>query len=409
VARRALRDNGAAMQRSRWRETIVAWKGSEYRRQPVGLLGGSIGVPIMTMRRRPYWRAATFRLSGVMAMMRNPVADARHLLRTAGVLDRRLLVLLAWLASTPGAMAKDTGYVFVSHEKTNNIAVIDPKQNYQIITWISTSHRPRDMKFRADRKLLYVACGDDDVIDVVDVARLKVADHIPTGRSPEMFELSRDGTELYVSNEEGSAVQEISIADKIIMREFATGAEPEGIAVSADGKVLYVTSEVTDMVHVVDTEAGNVTDNVVVGTRPRRLLPLPNGRELWVSNELSGQVSVIDRTTNQVSASIDFLPPGFRQVDVTPVGMTMTKDGKSVIVALGRANHVAFVDSATRKVQAYVLVGSRAWGVALSADERTLYVANGMSDDVSVVDVASHKAIRAIPVGRVPHSIVVDD
>jgi YVTN family beta-propeller protein len=163
------------------------------------------------------------------------------------------------------------------------------------------------------------------------------------------------------------------------------------------------------MVHVVDAEAGVVTDNIIVGTRPRRLLLLPGGKDLWVSNELSGQVSVIDRAAGRVSATLDFLPPGFRQVDVTPVGMTMTRDGKTAIVALGRANHIAFVDTATRKVEAYVLVGSRAWGVALSPDERTLYVANGLSDDLSIVDMESRKAIKAIPVGRVPHSVLVDD
>ena len=224
-----------------------------------------------------------------------------------------------------------------------------------------------------------------------------------------MFALSRDEKALYVSNEEGSSVQEISIADKLIIREIATGAEPEGLAISADGKTLYVTSEVTDMVHVVDASAGVVTDNIVVGTRPRRLLLLPDGKQLWVSNELSGQVSVIDRSANRVATTLDFLPPGFRQTDVTPVGMTLTKDGKSAIVALGRANHVAFVDTATRKIETYVLVGSRAWGVALSPDEKTLYVANGLSDDLSIIDMESRKAIRAVPVGRVPHSVLVDD
>ena len=163
------------------------------------------------------------------------------------------------------------------------------------------------------------------------------------------------------------------------------------------------------MVHVIDAQAGVVTDNIIVGTRPRRFLLLPGGKELWVSNELSRQVSVIDRAANRVSATIDFLPPGFRQVDVTPVGMTMTRDGKSAIVALGRANHVAFVNTAARKVGDYVLVGSRAWGVALSPDEKTLYVANGLSDHLSIVDMASRQAIRAVPVGRVPHSVLVDD
>jgi len=326
-----------------------------------------------------------------------------------GLEKGHLLAFVLWLVLSAAGSAKDTGYVFVSHEKTNNVAVIDPRQDYKIIQWIPTSHRPRDMKFGDHRKLLYVACGDDDVIDVIDVATLRVADHIPTGPSPEMFVLSRDEMALYVSNEEGSSVQEISIADKLIMREIATGAEPEGLAVSVDGKTLYVTSEVTDMVHVVDTAAGVVTDNIVVGTRPRRLLLLPDGKQLWVSNELSGQVSVIDREANRDSTTLDFLPPGFRQVDVTPVGMTRTKDGKSAIVALGRANHVAFVDTATRKIETYVLVGSRAWGVALSPDEKTLYVANGLSDDLSIVDMETRRPIRAVPVGRVPHSVLVDD
>jgi PQQ-dependent catabolism-associated beta-propeller protein len=328
---------------------------------------------------------------------------------TVRFLARSLSALVLGLVLSVETEAKDTGYVFVSNEKTNNIAVIDPKQDYKVIRWISTSHRPRDMKFSRDRKLLYVACGDDDVIDVISVATLNVADHIPTGPSPEMFALSQDEKALYVSNEEGSSVQKISMSDKIIVREISTGAEPEGLAITADGHILYVTSEVTDMVHVVDAEAGVVTDNIVVGTRPRRILVLHGGKELWVSNELSGQVSVIDRAVNRVTATLDFLPPGFRQVDVTPVGMTMTKDGKSAIVALGRANHVAFVDTATRKVEDYVLVGSRAWGVALSPDEKTLYVANGLSDDLSIVDMVSRKAIRTVPVGRVPHSVLVDD
>ncbi len=272
------------------------------------------------------------------------LASLRHLcLRLPRFPLCSLAVVLVWLGLVVGASAKGTGYVFVSHEKTNNIAVIDPKQDYQIIKWIPTSQRPRDMKFRDDHRQLLVACGDDDVIDVIDMAKLAVTDHIPTGPSPEMFALSPDDSALYVSDEEGSSVQQINIADKMIVREIATGAEPEGVVVTPDNKTLYVTSEVTDMVHVIDLGVGAVTDNIVVGTRPRRFLLLPSGKELWVSNELSGQVSVIDRATNRVTATIDFLPPGFRQVDVTPVGMTMTKDGKTAVVSRLSANRPALV------------------------------------------------------------------
>ena len=42
----------------------------------------------------------------------------------------------------------------------------------------------------------------------------------------------------------------------------------------------------------------------------------------------------------------------------------MTRDGRRAFVALGAANHVAFVDVPGRKVTDLVLVGKRAWNVA---------------------------------------------
>ena len=61
------------------------------------------------------------------------------------------------------------------------------------------------------------------------------------------------------------------------------------------------------------------------------------------------------------------------------------------------------------QIETYVLVGSRAWGVDVSADGKRLYVANGLSDDITIVDIAARKALKSVPVGRVPHTIVVDE
>ena len=78
-------------------------------------------------------------------------------------------------------------------------------------------------------------------------------------------------------------------------------------------------------------------------------------------------------------------------------------------VALGRANHVAVVEPKSRKVLDYILVGKRAWGLALTDDERLLYVANGLSDDVTIIDTASLKPVKSVPVGLVPYGILIDD
>src|SRR5437660_6747871 len=112
-----------------------------------------------------------------------------------------LVVLVAVLAAAP-SRAKDTGLIFVSNEKTNNLIVLDPK-TYQVVKDIKVSRRPRDMHFNADHSKLYVACGDDDVIDIVDVAKLEVVGKLATGPSPETFALDETRGRIYVANEDG--------------------------------------------------------------------------------------------------------------------------------------------------------------------------------------------------------------
>ncbi len=201
----------------------------------------------------------------------------------------------------------------------------------------------------------------------------------------------------------------ISLDENIIEQAISTGAEPEGIAVSDDGNTLYVTSAISDWVHVVDLRAGAVTDTIAVGTRPKRVLLLPKANELWVSNELSGEVSIIDGAARQVAATLGFRPPGYSRTDAAPEGMAATRDGKTAFVSLGRADAVAFIDTSARTVRNYVSAGRGVVAVALAADEATLYVVNSLSDDVTVVDVPGHTAIKAVPVGGAPHSVLADD
>ena len=135
----------------------------------------------------------------------------------------------------------------------------------------------------------------------------------------------------------------------------------------------------------------------------------PDEKELWVSAELSGEIYVIDRESYEILDVIKFLPPGFREVDVTPVDLAISQNGDTAYVTLGRANHIAYVDVKTREVLDYLLVGSRAWGLALSRDETRMFVTNGLSDDVTIVDVAARRALKSVPVGRVPYGVRIDD
>ena len=162
-----------------------------------------------------------------------------------------------------------------------------------------------------------------------------------------------------------------------------------------------------NVVHVIDLGSKKVSKNIKVGKRPRRFVMSPDGSELWVTNELDATVSVVDTKTHTEKQKIKFEVKGMRAADITPVGMAINPDGKSMWVGLGRANHVAEVDVASKAVKNQILVGKRAWGLGFTPDGKTLFVANGLSDDMTLIDTASGKALKTVPAGRVPHTILV--
>ena len=65
------------------------------------------------------------------------------------------------------------------------------------------------------------------------------------------------------------------------------------------------------------------------------------------------------------------------------------------------------IDTASNRIERFIAVGQRPWGIALSPDGRRLYTANGLSNDVSVVDVAAGRTITSIKVGDGPWGLAI--
>ena len=188
------------------------------------------------------------------------------------------LALLCVLAIDPAA-AKDTGLIFVSNEKSNNIIVIDPNSD-KVVYDIKVGRRPRDLHSTPHTKL-YVACGDDDVITIFDVATVKVTGKLKTGPSPEAFVIDETRRRIYISQEEGRR------------SPSSTGPrrDPEGSAHRrrARGRAAQRGRQDPlrhlgggDLVHEVETKSAAITRDVVVGLRPRCFAATPDGKDLWV-------------------------------------------------------------------------------------------------------------------------------
>jgi YVTN family beta-propeller protein len=122
---------------------------------------------------------------------------------------------------------------------------------------------------------------------------------------------------------------------------------------------------------------------------------------------MGGTVHVVDVATRTIEKTLSFAAPGVQAYKVMPCGIRFTPDGKTAIIALGRADMIAIVDVSTTSVRGYVQVGERPWHLAITPDGARAIVANGVSDSLSVVDIASMAVTATIQAGAGPWGVAL--
>jgi PQQ-dependent catabolism-associated beta-propeller protein len=312
-------------------------------------------------------------------------------------------VFAAFIAGAPAALAYTA---FVSNEKDNTVSVIDTDK-LEVTRTFPVGQRPRGIILSKDGKWVIICTSDDNIVKVYDAKTFEFVKTLPSGPDPELQILHPSGNPLFIANEDDNLVTVVDIEKGSIVTEIPVGVEPEGMGMSPDGKVLVNTSETTNMAHFIDTKTYKTFDNVLVDNRPRVAMYNSAGTQLWVSSEIGGNVTVINPADRKIIGKVTFDIPGVTKEAIQPVGVRITKDGKLAFVALGPANRVAVVDTATLKVIKYLLVGQRVWQLAFTPDDKLLLTTNGTSNDVSVIDVPNLKVIKSIRTGRYPWGVVV--
>ena len=272
-------------------------------------------------------------------------------------------VLAAWLL-TPTAASAYT--VYVTNEKDNTVSIIDSAK-LEVVKTVKVGQRPRGITLSKDHRWLLVCASDDNSVQVYDARTMEFVKSLPSGPDPELFILHPSGNPLYIANEDDNLVTVVDIEKDTVLAEIPVGVEPEGMGISPDGKLLVTTSETTNMAHFIDTSTNTTIDNVLVDSRPRVAEFTADGTQVWVSAEIGGTVTVIEPQTRKIAAKIRFEIPGVHPDAIQPVGVRITRDGKRAFVALGPANRVAVIDTATFKVEKYLLVGQRVWQLGLHA------------------------------------------
>ncbi len=248
--------------------------------------------------------------------------------------------------------------------------------------------------FPSDQVPSSAAFGLDLVRDVTGQPRTVVGGAIP-GAAPVLpaaaplpgclfaagMALAPDGSELYVACQESGTVAVVDVAARRLSSIIPVGGFPFGVSVSPDGDTVLVSDWSQGRLDVLDRAAPGVLvpgAEVRVGRHPSAMAVASDGT-VYVANGNDDTVSVV-RTmgTPEVVRTIRLSPYGGAPRSSMPSDLVLSRDGRTLFVALGGNNAVAVLD--TRRPPRgpgdlrYIPTGWLPTGVALSADGTSLFV-----------------------------------
>jgi YVTN family beta-propeller protein len=249
--------------------------------------------------------------------------------------------------------------------------------------------------------VVYAAQGAHDSIAILSLDRdgtLKLLGAIAAKRGDFPAGLALDGHgRLYVANNAAGINQDnpfkssgsVAIYDCDSKKELGryvfsasyggTSNFPFGLAVLQDGSKAYMASERDDCVYVLDTRDPSqprLAATIPTGAHPLCVLLNRDQSRAYVSNSLSDTISVIDTAADRVIGTIMLRPQLVRDVPgVTPTGLALSADQKTLYAALSDMNAVGVIDTEKMTLSGYVPAGWYPTAMAVAGDGRLL-VAN---------------------------------
>lgn len=130
---------------------------------------------------------------------------------------------------------------------SGTVSVIDLQTKKQIKE-IEVQLHPSGMAFSPDKKLLYVANANSDLVSVIDTRTdqvlknlsTKPMDELPFGSAPNSVVVSKDGKTLYAANGGNNHIAVIDLQQDKVKGLIPTGWYPGAVILSQDGNKLFV-------------------------------------------------------------------------------------------------------------------------------------------------------------------------
>ena len=340
-----------------------------------------------------------------------------------------ILATVALLAVSSGPAARGVApepprTLLVVNKSDSTLGLLDFESGKSLAT-VPTGFTPHEVAASPDGRLAAVSnygTGErpGSSVTVVDVAAAKVVRTIDLGRHTRPHGVCWYTADRLAVTTEGS--RHLLVADPLagkVVHEIETGQEvSHQVAVAPRGGRGFVANIGSGSVTVIDLERGVKLKDVPTGRGAEAIAVTPDGREAWVGNRDEGSISVIDADSLEVVATVPCRGMPIR-VAVAPDGqralVTAAVTGEVVVLdvprrkeLLRRKLQVEPAPAAERRPFARLAPGSpMPVGLIVSPDGQTAVVAATMADKLAVLDARTLEVRALLDAGGEPDGLAL--
>jgi YVTN family beta-propeller protein len=241
----------------------------------------------------------------------------------------------------------------------STLSIVDLERPGELMRIDLAPHtRPHGVAWFADDRIAVTTEGSNHLL-VVEPASGRVVTAIETAQDvSHMVVVSGDGARAYITNIGSGTATALDLAAGRKLADIATGKGSEALALTPDGRELWVAARADGHIAVVDTRSLAVTARLPVPGIPIRIAITPDGRTALVTCAGSGELVAFDvaNRSERGRRKVDVpLAPGADQRpfarlapgSVLPVGLLVSRDGRSAYVAATMGDRIVQFDAGT--------------------------------------------------------------
>ena len=318
-----------------------------------------------------------------------------------------LVAALSLLAAPLSAqVAGLTGTLVITNKTPSTATIVDVASGRALAT-LPTGHGPHEVVLSRDGRVAVVTDygtgpAPGSSLTVIDVPGLRVERTIsiaPYSRPHGIAFLPGDSL-VAVTVEASQAVITVHVRTGAVVRVAKTDKPGSHmVGVTADGGIGWTGDMGSNTVTELDMKSGRVVRSIDVPERPEAINVTLDGSEVWVGSNNTGKISVVDGYTGAVTTAAE----GFEW----PYRVLFSPDAETVMIPDYRAEVLRFFARRSREELGKLsFPGGGPQGITMTPDGRHILLSMSRESRIAIIRASDRTVVGHVPAGETPDGVV---